>query len=386
MTRHLTRRYVVKLKTPLLLLCCTFVWMLTTATATRADQPAVGPRNQAGESSSFENVHVVKMPIRTKPRPNVGYRGMVGDIVVLKDNRLLLSYVKGSIQGRISADRGKTWGNEFILVAAPKTRGNDSYAAPSFLRLSNGQLLMSYFYVSGALPRFAQSYYRRSIDDGRTWGDQLIMTPHVGYILVHNDKPIQLSSGRLIAPYERELTEEGGDHRGYVSSVFYSDDNGYSWHKSKNEINVLPIEAQEPHVVELKDERLMMLCRTYSGFVVRAYSSDQGTTWTKGQPVRELKLSSHSSALNVKRIPGTGDLLLLRSTGDGTQGLRSPFVSVISKDEGQTWIHTRAIGSDPDNDYGYPCLTFVDDMALISYHQRDGLHVARISIEWFYEK
>lgn len=29
-------------------------------------------------------------------------------------------------------------------------------------------------------------------------------------------------------------------------------------------------------------------------------------------------------------------------------------------------------------------MTFVDDMALISYHQRDGLHVARIGIDWLY--
>ena len=41
---------------------------------------------------------------------------------------------------------------------------------------------------------------------------------------------------------------------------------------------------------------------------------------------------------------------------------------------------------DPEDDYGYPSLLFVDDVAIISYHQRDGLHVARIGVDWFYGK
>jgi sialidase-1 len=235
-----------------------------------------------------------------------------------------------------------------------------------------------------AKPRFVHNYYRRSDDDGKTWGDQLIVTPHEGCNAVHNDKLVQLSSGRIIAPGEREVRPDPGQHRGYVSFAYYSDDNGYSWRKS-NEVNVLPVEAQEPHVVELKDGRLMMLCRTYSGYVVRSYSQDQGATWSKGEHVRALKLSPNSSALNVKRIPRTGDLLLLRSTG-GEGGYRTPFVSVISKDEGKTWIHQRVIGGDPDDDYGYPALLFLGDLAVINYHKRDGIYVARIPTDWFYGK
>jgi hypothetical protein len=49
-------------------------------------------------------------------------------------------------------------------------------------------------------------------------------------------------------------------------------------------------------------------------------------------------------------------------------------------------MHERAIGSDPDDDYGYPSLTFLNDMALVSYHKRDGIYAARIGIDWFYGK
>ena len=132
----------------------------------------------------------------------------------------------------------------------------------------------------------------------------------------------------------------------------------------------------------------MMLMRTYSGFVLRAHSSDRGETWSKREPVRDLVLPPYStSALNVKRIPSTGDLLLVRCSGGpkDPRTWRTPFVSTISKDDGRTWAHERVIMGDSQDDYGYPSLTFVGNTALICYHQRDGLHVLRIGAKWFYE-
>ena len=237
---------------------------------------------------NFEDIQAVKMPKR-----RFGYRGSGGDIVRLGDGSLLLAYtsstgdsgdnfVAGDIVGLYSRDEGRTWGGSFPLVTRPRPfRAEEGYQHPSLLRLANGQLLLSYIYFAGSLPRCAQTYYRRSTDDGGSWGDQLIVTPHAGSSHVFNDKLTQLASGRVIAPCEREIKEEGGDHRGYVCAVFYSDDDGYSWRHSDNVVDTLPVEAQEPHVVQLNNGRLMMLCRTYSGFVVRSYSDDEGVTWSR---------------------------------------------------------------------------------------------------------
>lgn len=345
----------------------------------------------AQDAQLFEDIHVVPLPVG-----DYGYRGMPGSMILMNDGRVLLSYqgikpdgqATGAVAARYSSDKGKTWGEEFCLVPRPSPEGPDIYCHPSFLRLSNGQILLSYIYGSGQTPLFGGNYYRRSADDGKTWGDQLFMTPQPGYNIMHNDKLVQLSSGRILAPVERETTNSADGHSGYVSYTFYSDDNGYSWHPGKNEVNMLPVEAQEPHVVELKDGRLLMVMRTYSGYVAKAYSTDRGETWSEGKPVPELRLPATSSALNVKRIPSTGDLLLLRCSDGPTEPprRRTPFVSVISKDDGETWFNERVIVGEPDNDYGYPSLIFVDDTALISYHQRDGLHVLRINVNWFYEK
>ena len=303
----------------------------------------------------------------------------VADIEPLKDGRLLMVLDHdGELRSSFSHDDGKTWKTSFQLL--PKPDGDAGYHHPSLTRARNGDLLLSYqYYVRKTRPVYKISYYRRSKDEGKTWGDQLFMASDG----LFNDKPIVLSTGRLIAPVEREARVAGGDHAGYVSSVFFSDDNGYSWTRS-NEVNALPIEAQEPHVVELKDGRLMMLCRTYSRFVLRSYSKDKGKTWSTGEPIRELELPAWSSALNVKRIPSTGDLLLLRSLR-GEDGVRSPFVSVISKDDGKTWINERIIASDPKERYGYPCLLFIGETAIIGYGSFAGSRVARIPVKWFYE-
>jgi sialidase-1 len=358
----------------------------------------IGPtRCEAAEGQAvqahFEDIHAVKLPQR-----EYGYRSIMGDIEVLKDGRLLLVYTRmdpadGSIASRYSVDKGRTWGDESILVPPPKPKAKDYYCHPTLIRLANSDILLSYIYSAGAQypsqPLYGHNYYRRSTDDAKTWGDQLILTPYPGYNLMHNDKLVQLKSGRIVAPITYQVKDTGNDHLGYAAYTWYSDDNGYSWRRSKNDINMMPIEADEPHVVELKDGRVMMLMRNYSHRVGRGYSTDGGESWSKGELVKELPLPPYeASPLNVKRIPSTGDLLLLRCTGGpaAQPKRRTPFVSVISKDDGKTWVNERVILGDPQDDYGYPCLEFVDDMAIIGCHKRDGLHVLRIGIEWFYGK
>ncbi|MFV2067166.1 MAG: sialidase family protein [Pirellulales bacterium] len=66
---------------------------------------------------------------------------------------------------------------------------------------------------------------------------------------------------------------------------------------------------------------------------------------------------------------------------------RSALTAAISKDEGKTFEHFRHIARDPEDDFGYQCIEFLDDrLAVVAYHARDGLHVARIPVDWFYGK
>ena len=337
----------------------------------------------------FETLHIVK-----KPKGDHGYRGIMGDIIQLKDGSLLMSYTDNDIVGITSTDRGKTWSAPRVLVKAP-ARGY--IAHPSFLRLRTGQIMLAYIYSTHpATPYFAHNYYRLSADEAQTWSDQFCYTAYPGYVLVHNDRLSYLSTGRIMAPAEYKMYLPSSDaHPGYVGMTFYSDDDGLSWHPSDNTVDLYgsqKVEVQETDVVELKDGRLLMFARTYSGWPVFAYSDDKGETW--GPPIvrKDIKMP-YAGLATVRRIPSTGDLLFIwiseRSQDKVKPEInrRCTLTAGISKDEGETFVSMRNIASDPEDDFGYQCVEFLDDgVVLVGYHCREGIKLARIGVDWFYGK
>lgn len=324
-----------------------------------------------------------------------GHRGMPGDIVQLEDGTLLMSYTKsGGIMGVKSADKGKTWGESFVIVGKPKPPAKGRFCHPGFLRLENGEILLSYIYTTHpTTPYFGHNYVRRSADEGKTWTQHFCMSPYPGYVIIHNDRLFTLSTGRIMAMAEcKAHYPSSRDHSGYAGMSFFSDDLGHSWQSSTNIVDMKPVEVQEADGVELKDGRVMMFARTYSGYPVRAYSSDKGKTWSKGEPIKELAMP-YAGLPTVRRIPTTGDLLFIWIT-EKSVDKKNPKVhrrctlsSAISEDDGKTFIHQRKIAGDPEDDFGYQCIEFLEGgIAVMAYHCRDGLRVARIPIDWFYGK
>ena len=339
----------------------------------------------------FEDVHVLQ-----RPKGIRGYRGAPGDFVQLKDGALLFSYMEGgAIMGMKSSDKGKTWGESCTLVPKIMPPVKGYIQSPGFLRLPNDDILLSYIYSTHpTTPYYGHNYYRRSADDGKTWTEQFCMNPYPGYCIIHNDRLHILSTGRIfaMAEYKAHLPSSS-DHSGYTAMAFFSDDNGHSWQASKNNVDMYPVEVQEADAVELKDGRVLMFARTYSGYPVRAYSEDKCETWSKGEKMEGMAMP-YAGLPTVRRIPSTGDLLFIWISEKSIEKIdgkdiwrRCALSTCISKDEGKTFEHQRNIAGDPKDDYGYQCIEFLgDDLALVAYHARDGVHLARIGIDWFYGK
>jgi sialidase-1 len=337
----------------------------------------------------FEEVLAVKMA-----RGVFGPRGGMGDFLMLKDGQLMMTYTDDrSIMATKSPDQGKTWDKPFVLIAKPQSQMKGGFCHSSFLRLANGDVLLSYIFSTDAEPAYGHNYLRISSDDGKTWTEQFIATPHQGCVYAHNDRLMALSTGRLVSIAEYRAYSPANDHAGFVGLAFYSDDQGQSWWPSKNTVDMYPVEVQEADAVELKDKQLLMFGRSYSGHPVRAYSNDGGQTWSKGELIKELTMQ-HASFPSVRRLPSTGDLLFVwgseqaQVAGQPTYPpRRCTLTAAISQDEGKTFIHQQNIARDPEDDFGYQCIEFVgNDLAIIGYHCRDGIRVARIGIDWFYQK
>lgn len=145
----------------------------------------------------------------------------------------------------------------------------------------------------------------------------------------------------------------------------------------------------EPEVIELADGRVMMLLRTQLGYIGKSYSSDGGDTWSE---MTSLGVQAPEAPATVRRIPSTGDLLLVwnntYTAGAGHGGKRTPLSAAISRDEGQTWEVAGNLEENPERTFAYVSLTFVRDRAVLSYWEGAGGRLScrfrSLPVNWFY--
>jgi len=323
-------------------------------------------------------------------------RNSEASVVELKEGRLLLAWSRygargddhdwAQISGKISEDRGRSWGPEFTIV--PNDAGMNLMDV-SLLRLQSGALGL--FYLRKNSTSDCRLRMRKSYDEGRTWTQEVLCIPSRGYYCVNNDRVIQLRSGRLLAP--ASYTPDIATTYHLTSYCCYSDDEGQSWHEGAK-IDLPKTGADEPGVVELKDGRILMVIRCELGYVYKAYSSDGGQTWSEPEPTL---LQSPSAPATIKRIPSTGDLLILWNNSPhdperGIIGRRTPMSTAISRDEGDTWEHVRNLDTDAAHQAAYVSVLFLGGEAVITYFIYDyppgsgmiSLKEKIVPIGWFY--
>lgn len=332
-------------------------------------------------------------------------RNSEGAFVQLTDGRLLFAYThfyggsaddaEAFIAGRYSDDGGRTWTDEDAVVL--ENEGGCNVMSVSFFRYQDGALGMLYLRKDHEY-RLCRGFVRRSDDEGESWSEPTLATTRHTYNVVNNDRIVRLSSGRLLIPASLHHPTNGSRQPGHTT-CYISDDDGQTWEMALSEISTLDDNRyglQEPCVIELNDGRLMMLSRTAMGCHYRSYSDDEGVTWSSAEPT-DLKTSCVSPS-SIRRIPQTGDILIVyNDASDITpeyEGKRTPLVTTISRDEGETWENRRRLEDDPDGWYCYTAIHFLDDedTVLLGYCAGDTtrmpglarLRITRVPLEWIY--
>ncbi len=355
---------------------------------------------EAGRPNVIQKDGVTKIRL-LPPRPG-NPRNSEGAFLQLTDGRLAFIYTHftggGSdhaaahLAARFSSDGGRTWTSEDQLVLPNEAKMN--VMSVSLLRLASDEIGL--FYLRKNALDDCRLYLRRSADEGRTWGEPVLCIPDAGYFVVNNDRVIRLNTGRLVVPASRR--NSAGSPKPYpgVAVCYLSDDNGQSWRRSKTELNPPPGSAtglQEPGVVELKGGRLMMLCRTDQGCQFRSYSQDGGETWSPAEP---SEIKSPVSPVSIKRIPLTGDLLLVWNDhtriDPALKGKRTPFTVAVSRDEGATWEKIKNLEDDADGWYCYTAIAFVGDRVLLGHCAGDSqvgrlnrTQITAFDVDWLYK-
>lgn len=320
-----------------------------------------------------------------------------GSILPLTDGSLLFAvtefdastddFAPARIVARHSHDGGATW-SPTEVVQENVGEMNVMSATLRHLRTEHGADALFYLVKDGHDD--LKAYIRLSTDEMRTLGEPRLVTDAPGYHVLNNDRVTELTDGRLLCPvaWTRDVANGGQ----FESRCYWSDDGGLTWATGPGSVGVSKRGAMEPEVLELDDGRVLMIVRTQLGEIYASYSDDRGETWSAAEP---WGVRSPESPATLRRIPATGDLLLIWNPRYDAQadhgGQRTPLVAAISQDEGRTWKAPRVLEERSDQQYAYTSVAFLEDRVLLSYYVDDDA-TARISarfrslpLSWFYE-
>ena len=301
-----------------------------------------------------------------------------GSIVPLDDGSLLLVYQcwytqgsadasPGRVECKLSTDGGRTWGAESIIKESYEPHlyegGGRRMGSPSLLKLDSGQLLLFHDVMNSEDDH--RNFLSRSYDGGLTWSESVPIIGRLGYYVINNDRAVRLSSGRILVPAADHGMPFG--RRG-VSFGLYSDDDGRTWTRGSSNVVVDgDAGAQEPGVVELRDGRVLMYVRTSLGQPYKCYSEDGGDTWSAPGP---MSVVSPTSPQAIRRIPSTGDLLMVWNNSPGQA--RVPLTLAVSSDEGETWQRRQNIENEQGHTYAYPSIFFQGEEVVLTYYDHDA--------------
>lgn len=346
--------------------------------------------------------------LRLLPPGRNNPRNSEGDFIQLADGRILFIYSHftggkedhgtAHLAGRYSSDGGKTWTGEDVIVVP--NEGRQNIMSVSLLRLADGRIAL--FYMRKNSLADCRPVMRISTDEAKTWSEPTLSIgdDDIGYYVLNNDRAVQLKSGRILLPmalHNRPGWKEP-DWDGEIL-CWFSDDGGRTWRLSKDRLKAETagkrVTTQEPGVVELDDGRVFLFCRTNAGSQYVSYSSDDGDTWS---PLVPSSMRSPCSPATIKRIPKTGDLILVwNDYSDSAQqgdGPRTPLRVAVSRDDGRTWEHVKTLEGDPQGHYCYTALEFVGPKDVLLGYCAGSLkefeplvqtQLTRVSLDWLYK-
>ena len=146
---------------------------------------------------------------------------------------------------------------------------------------------------------------------------------------------LQLRSGRLLLPFHGGAGHQASQHN--VVYCGYNDDDGQTWSRRNQPLDLPMRGPMEASVAELPDGELAMSLRTQSGTVFLPRSMDGRDAWQYA-PATGWKTPESSTCLRA--VPETEELILLWNFSwyDPKHhhfGLRTPLSIALSRDRGR---------------------------------------------------
>lgn len=237
----------------------------------------------------------------------------------------------------VSDDNGKSWIDPFIIIDLPST-GPYKTIVPILWLDSEGRLWIFYD---------QRGTWAIIIDEPDAPLEEISWTRKGRMFNPMPKRPTLLNDGTWIIAVEPPSYVDINKNNTYV---YASKDNGKSFRQvgfATSEVDLKKF--HESQIVELSDNRLMMLSRVERsagvGGIEVSYSSDKGTNWTMYEHSLPSPLRGPGSKFHIMKLLSGNLLLINHDTGLS----RSKLAAYLSTDDGKTWpyklmLETRGAG------------------------------------------
>jgi len=307
-----------------------------------------------------------------------------------------------------STDKGKSWGEPYILLAAGKEAG-----ALGVMQVTpSGKVIAFGAGWPSELQYTVWHFFRmESTDNGHTWSAREPVHFRAEEDIMVG-RPIRLANGVYLSPtsfFEKrpeplracisELARAKSESEalalppcaepGFTPDKFATHLHGCSamltpdpelrgMTESKG-IRNRPLGLLESTAVQLKDGRVAMLMRAeYGGFLWRADSHDNGRTWTDAW---QTDIPNPTSLAALIRLPDGRIALIHNACGGvvGQRAARDPLSIWLSGDEMETWpVKADVITG---GQLAYPCPIILDGRLVFAYdHNRRQARFVEVSL------
>ena len=214
------------------------------------------------------------------------------------------------------------------------------------------------FYKEGPSPSAWWGEYITSTDNGKTWSRPVRLPEGIAGPI--KNKPELLSNGELICPTSSE-------DNGWRVHIEFTPDRGLTWERTEAINDGKKISAIQPSILKHPGGKLQILCRSKNKYILSAWSSDNGKSWSNLEPIDLPNPNSGTDAVTLK--DGRHVLVYNHIKPGETRGDRNILNMAVS-DDGINWKAAILLenDSDKDSEYSYPAvIQNSDGMIHITY-------------------
>ena len=263
---------------------------------------------------------------------------------------LIVAFFGGQHEGNsdvsiyISRQKGNSWTTPQKIVEG-LVEGSERKACynPVLFYYPDGELIL--FYKIGKNVQDWSGYLVRSLDDGKTWSKPEALPE--GFLGPIKNKPILIG--------DKLICSSSTENDGWQVHFEITEDKGKTWRKTEK-INSNALSIIQPSILELKDGRLQIICRSQNEYLISAFSSDRGETWS--DPIA-LSVPNNNSGTDAVTLHDGRHLLVYNHVKAKQSAYvdkaRTPLNVAIS-DDGITWKASLILEDSCIGEYSYPSL------------------------------